>query len=278
MTFARTWMPLDIDAFFESEHVATMSDSAALLYLWLLGYQFKNGDLPKPEVLRKLPHRWQSSWPRLWPQIEGRFEVVEEGRLRNRRCHDWRQDAIARANRARDNGKHGGRPRKNPDETQPVTNPVRQPEPSANPDPNPRESSRPDRTVPDRIGSERTEPDRRRESPSVLSRRGLVLRGRFEARFQAATSSRYAFEAKADVPALEKLAAHVGDDDALFDVRVDRFFEDAWHAGNGGWTLTKLAASWNTYAAAPLPRSETRSSSLSELEAFEREQEEAARA
>lgn len=137
MSFASTWMAWYGDDFWESERVASMDDSAALLYAWLLWRQFKRGPLPPPDVLRRLPHRWTSRWDRVWPQVSNCFVVLEDGHMENERCRDIRADAVGRAERASVNGKRGGRPKGSP--AKPRANPglsvsVSQTEPDANPD------------------------------------------------------------------------------------------------------------------------------------------------
>lgn len=105
------WMPLFGDDFWESERVAEMDDSAALLYSWLLWRQFKHGDLPSPDALRRLPHRWQRNWTKVWPQVAGRFDELEGGRLSNPRCAAERSKMLARVEAARIKGSSGGRAR-----------------------------------------------------------------------------------------------------------------------------------------------------------------------
>ena len=101
-------MPFFGDDFFEDENVAEMDDSAALLYQWLIWRQFKHGPLPSPDVLRRLPHRWQSRWEELWPQVEARFPKNADGRLENPRCATERRIAIELATAAREKGRRGG--------------------------------------------------------------------------------------------------------------------------------------------------------------------------
>lgn len=97
------WMPLFGDAFWESERVAVMSDSAVLLYQWLLWQQFKGGDLPGQEVLRMMPHRWRGkAFDKLWPQIAPCFETTGDGRLSNARCAEERVLALDRNRKAKE--------------------------------------------------------------------------------------------------------------------------------------------------------------------------------
>ena len=112
MTFADKWMPLFGDDFWESERVAAMDDSAALLYQWLLWRQWKHGPLPPPATLRLLPHRWAKRWERLWPQVASCFDVLEDGRLSNARCADEREKADAFSKKRSNAGSKGGRPRR----------------------------------------------------------------------------------------------------------------------------------------------------------------------
>jgi len=95
------WMPFFGEDFWQSERVAAMDDSAVLLYSWLLWWQFCNGDLPKPAVLRRLPHRWQGqAFDEIWPQVSGCFEETQAGRLSNPRCRDERERMLAMNKRA----------------------------------------------------------------------------------------------------------------------------------------------------------------------------------
>lgn len=101
-------MPFFGDDFFESERVAAMDDSAVMLYAWLLWRMWKHGPLPGPEVLRRLPHRWQAAWAKLWPQVEPCFERDSEGRLVNERLMVERGIALALAAKSREGGRKGG--------------------------------------------------------------------------------------------------------------------------------------------------------------------------
>lgn len=106
------WMPLFGDDFWESERVAGMDDSAALLYSWLLWRQFKHGDLPPADSLRRLPHRWPGKeFDRLWPQVKACFDVLDDGRLSNPRCAEERSKMLSRVEAARIKGSSGGRAR-----------------------------------------------------------------------------------------------------------------------------------------------------------------------
>lgn len=99
---ALEWMPLFGDAFWESERVAAMDDSAVALYSWLLWRQFKHGDLPPLGVLRKIPSRWTgAAFDRLWPQVADCFDVLADGRLSNPRCHQEREGSLAMVERKR---------------------------------------------------------------------------------------------------------------------------------------------------------------------------------
>lgn len=111
-------MPFFGDDFWESERVAAMDDSALGLYQWLLWRQFKHGPLPPVDVLKRIPNRWTTRFDRLWRQVADCFEVLEDGRLENPRCRGVREEAVARSNRARTNGRNGGRPTANPEGTQ----------------------------------------------------------------------------------------------------------------------------------------------------------------
>lgn len=154
MSFGSTWMPFAGDDFWESERVASMDDSAALLYQWLIWRQFKHGSLPSPDVLRRLPHRWGATWDIVWPQVAPCFEVLDDGRLENPRCREEREAALARSEKASRNGARGGRPskaaRENPDESEPkatAKRPVSESGSRSEADANPEQSS--DRTGPD---------------------------------------------------------------------------------------------------------------------------------
>lgn len=104
------WMPWSGDDFWESDKVALMSDSAALLYAWLIWRQFKHGDLPPPQTTKLLvPGRFAPHWEQLWQQIADCFKVVDGGRLRNLRCHKDRTEALAAVERASKHGRAGGR-------------------------------------------------------------------------------------------------------------------------------------------------------------------------
>lgn len=91
------WMPEFGDDFWGSERVAAMSDSAVLLYRWLLWRQWVDGDLPQPDVLRRLaPRGWGGpKWPKLWAEVAGCFDVLASGRLANARCAEEREIAFA---------------------------------------------------------------------------------------------------------------------------------------------------------------------------------------
>lgn len=96
------WMPFFGDDFWTSERVAQMDDSAAMLYQWLLWRQFQHGSLPGPQILRRLPHRWQGEvFDKLWPQVAACFDVLEDGRLSNPRCRAERDGALANHEKAR---------------------------------------------------------------------------------------------------------------------------------------------------------------------------------
>lgn len=104
------WMPFFGHEFWESERVAAMSDSAVLLYSWLLWRQWLDGDLPGPDVLRRLvPRGWGGSrWQKLWSEVRGCFEEIGNGRLANARCAQEREIAqvvrAANSERARRGG------------------------------------------------------------------------------------------------------------------------------------------------------------------------------
>jgi hypothetical protein len=100
-------MPFLGDDFWESERVAAMDDSAGFLYLWLIWRQFKHESLPGPEVLRTLPHRWQRTWNKVWPQVAPCFDVGEDGRLRNAICAQHRTAMLERVDSARERSLKG---------------------------------------------------------------------------------------------------------------------------------------------------------------------------
>jgi uncharacterized protein YdaU (DUF1376 family) len=106
---ASDWMPFFGDDYWDSERVAAMDDSAALLYSWLLWRQWKHGPLPGPEVLRRLPHRWQANWDALWPQVEPCFRKDEDGRLVNERCAFEKGIAVELSEAKVEAGRKGGR-------------------------------------------------------------------------------------------------------------------------------------------------------------------------
>lgn len=102
------WMPYFGDDFWESERVAAMSDAAIALYHWLLWYQWKHGDLPPPEKLRRLSHRFAARWAALWPQVAPCFEVLANGRLVNARCASERRISEDLRDAASERARRGG--------------------------------------------------------------------------------------------------------------------------------------------------------------------------
>ena len=89
------WMPWFWRRFWNSGRVARMSDSAVLLYQWLLSQQFEEGYLEPADVLRRVvPARFASRWPKLWAEVAPCFEVLEDGRLQNAVCAEHRLNAL----------------------------------------------------------------------------------------------------------------------------------------------------------------------------------------
>lgn len=87
------WSPWYFKRFWRSKAVARMSDSAALLYKYLLDYQWEHEHLEPPDAMRKLvPGRWAARWGRLWKEIQEAgddgplFVADDKGALRNTAC------------------------------------------------------------------------------------------------------------------------------------------------------------------------------------------------
>jgi len=84
---ASEWMPWDGEEFWNSPHVAEMSNDEALLYQWALWQNWKGGSIPaQPETLRRmLPGRFAKCFDRAWKTVAKRFDIGLDGRLRNAR-------------------------------------------------------------------------------------------------------------------------------------------------------------------------------------------------
>ena len=264
MTFGSTWMPLFGDEFWDSERVADMDGDAVSLYLWLLWRQFKNGSLPPPEKLRRLPHRWQVQWDAVWPQVASCFDVLEDGRLENPKCAEIRAAAIERSRRASKNGKRGGRPAHEPVESgrkATAKRPLSKPKATAKPE----QSS-------ERSGEEQ----RRTETPAVSFASGDAISAPpatdpapaprkprtaptptgphaevaawFSAEFERSTGKPYAFEGGKDGAAVRSILQRAGPG-GLVEVqeRGRSFFADQFHR-KAGFTLTRFLAAWNALA------------------------------
>lgn len=105
-------MPFYGDDFWESGRVVAMDDEAVALYMWLLWHEFKTGDLPPENTLRRLAMRWSDRWETLWPQVMPCFKQLANGHFRNARCHGERKAALARSEAARQSGIKSAQSRK----------------------------------------------------------------------------------------------------------------------------------------------------------------------
>lgn len=106
------WMPLDIDALYESERVAALSPAAEALYIRLLCRCFRFGSLPKTSAFVKvLFPKFAEQWDTLWSEVEPLFEAVGD-RLESPRATAERERAMRVINARREAGKAGGRPKK----------------------------------------------------------------------------------------------------------------------------------------------------------------------
>lgn len=115
---AREWFPFFYDAFWEDENVVGMTESAALLYLFLLSRQWKHGSLPAdPEKIRRLCPRWELEWKAVWREVEPRFPICSSGcsstepekaRRRNPRMKVEQDVEAEILEKLRENGKKGG--------------------------------------------------------------------------------------------------------------------------------------------------------------------------
>lgn len=106
--FDEEWMPFFGNWFWNSRRVAKLGDSAALLYQWLLWYQWENEHLDEPAVMRQIaPGRFARQWSKLWPKVEHLFSVGEDGRLRNPTCAEQREHAEAIRKRGRERASRG---------------------------------------------------------------------------------------------------------------------------------------------------------------------------
>lgn len=102
------WLPWYWKRFWRSKAVARMSDSAALLYKWLLDYQWEHEHLEPPDAMRRVvPGRFATKWKKLWAEIQSPdgpcFVADEQGNLRNEALAHEREIAmvIRKANSAR---------------------------------------------------------------------------------------------------------------------------------------------------------------------------------
>jgi hypothetical protein len=97
--------------FWESEAVEGMSNEAALLYLWLLSRQWRNESLPsdREALLRAIPTRFAASFDESWSQIQHKFVLCRDGRLRNPTCSEYLVEAQKRAKSYAQRGGKGGR-------------------------------------------------------------------------------------------------------------------------------------------------------------------------
>lgn len=110
---ASDWMPFEWADFWDADAVLGMDNDAALLYLWLLGWQWRDGSLPgDPKTVRRaVPARFVESFDRAWPQIEACVPLCEDGRRRNPRVSRDLESAARRLTDARSNGAKGARAR-----------------------------------------------------------------------------------------------------------------------------------------------------------------------
>lgn len=112
---ASTWMPFFGDAFFGSERVAVMDDSAKVLYLRCLWRQWAHGPLPSDEqVLRRMFPDHAAEWRRVWPQVVQMFTLTPDGRLVNETLAAHRREADAIVSRARRGAEVANAKRKQP--------------------------------------------------------------------------------------------------------------------------------------------------------------------
>jgi uncharacterized protein YdaU (DUF1376 family) len=138
------------DAWLGSVSVETMPAAVEGTYIRLLARQWRThlaGELlPKdPAILRLLTKLSPAEWKKAWPLLEKHFPVTGEHRANPTLLAVW-QDRVDFLESARENGKKGGRPVKEPEppnprkakikraETQPFTGVEPNPSPTENPD------------------------------------------------------------------------------------------------------------------------------------------------
>lgn len=140
------WMPLYVaDYLADTAHLSVSEHGA---YLLLIMHYWRNGGLPSDDV--KLA-RITKCQPKEWARIRATIAEFFDADWRHVRIDRELAAAAAAAERARQNGKRGGRPRKeNPDVTQKEPNPfenktqtITQTKPRHEPKPNPEKSSSP---------------------------------------------------------------------------------------------------------------------------------------
>ena len=117
------WLPFDVDDWLLSRSVRIMSRIERSLYIDLLAFQWRDGSIPADLAeLAALLAMPADEMAAAWARIGRQFVPVEgdEHNLVNARLLTIRQEQEhvreIRANASKENGKRGGRPRKQPDQ------------------------------------------------------------------------------------------------------------------------------------------------------------------
>ena len=135
MSTAPIWMPLYIGDYLRDTARLTTEQHGA--YLLLIMDYWTNGPLPDDDAaLAQVARMTRDDWDKTRPAISRLFQI-SLGEWRHKRIDDELEKARQFFAKQKANGMKGGRPRKNPNETQTIT----QTKPKTNPDHNPNETN-----------------------------------------------------------------------------------------------------------------------------------------
>jgi len=104
------YLPFDVAAFLNVEHVIKMNATTRGVYISALCWAWTEGSLPDdPDELAPFLRLRQAEVKRCWPAVRERFTPRDDGRLIHNRLESDRTEALDRYEKAKEAGRAGGR-------------------------------------------------------------------------------------------------------------------------------------------------------------------------